>query len=228
MTLEIGSSSSPRPLSLASRRAHLKVESHPSYTSRPCSPMTPNPPLRRRTAGPPATSPRWWGRVWCRPSWWLRIVLGLCRLGRTGCQRVARVWLPRQRSLLRRRLWQCWRKWRWSEDRSRGECASWCGSRTESVEEPVAWGGFAGFNLLEMGFSEFDIFLFGLVVLYFWIDLAIWGFRIWWFCWIWKNGDFEIFNFWILISEFVFLFKTHLDLNSCDFWFIILFKIFFI
>ena len=130
MTLEIGSSSSPRPLSLASRRAHLKVESHPSYTSRPCSPMTPNPPLRRRTAGPPTTSPRWWGRVWCRPSWWLRIVLGLCRLGRTGCQRVARVWLPRQRSLLRRRLWQCWRKWRWSEDRSRGECASWSGSRT--------------------------------------------------------------------------------------------------
>ena len=26
--------------------------------------------------------------------------------------------------------------------------------------------------MLEMGFSEFEIFLFGLVVLYFWIDLV--------------------------------------------------------
>ena len=29
-----------------------------------------------------------------------------------------------------------------------------------------------------MGFSEFEIFLFGLVVLYFLIDLVLWGFRI--------------------------------------------------
>ena len=42
----------------------------------------------------------------------------------------------------------------------------------------LAQGGFAGFNLLEMGFSEFEFFLFGLVVLYFWIDLVLWGFRI--------------------------------------------------
>ena len=29
-------------------------------------------------------------------------------------------------------------------------------------------------------------------------------------------------------SGFVFLFKIHLDLNSCDFWFLILFLIFFL
>ena len=29
-----------------------------------------------------------------------------------------------------------------------------------------------------MGFSEFEIFLFGLVVMYFWIDLVVWSFRI--------------------------------------------------
>ena len=97
----------------------------------------------------------------------------------------------------------------------------------------LAWGGFVGFNLLEMGFSEFEIFLFGLVVLYFWIDLVLWGFRIWWFCWLWGNGDFEIFNLWVCVFRYrfvflLFLFKTHLDLNSCDFWFLILFLIFFI
>ena len=47
--------------------------------------------------------------------------------------------------------------------------------------------------------------LFRFVVLYFWIDLVLWVFRIWWFCWVWENGGFEIFNFWILISGFVFL-----------------------
>ena len=31
--------------------------------------------------------------------------------------------------------------------------------------------GFAGFNLLEMSFSEFEIF-------FVWIDLVLWGFRI--------------------------------------------------
>ena len=41
------------------------------------------------------------------------------------------------------------------------------------------------------------------------------------------------FNFWVCVfrSGFVFLlflFKTHLDLNSCDFWFLILFLIFFL
>ena len=62
-----------------------------------------------------------------------------------------------------------------------------------------------------MGCFEFEIFLFGLVVLYFWIDLLLWGFRIWWYCWVWENGDFEIFNFWILIFGFVFL-----DLSLCS------------
>ena len=52
---------------------------------------------------------------------------------------------------------------------------------------------------------RFFFFFFGLVVLYFWIDLVLWGFRIWWFCWVWENGHFEIFNFWILIFGFVFL-----------------------
>ena len=84
------------------------------------------------------------------------------------------------------------------------------------IKIQLAWGGFAGFNLLEMGFSEFEIFWFRLVVLYFWIDLVLWGFRIWWFCWVWENGHFKIFNFWILIYGFVFLlflFKTHFDFN---------------
>ena len=41
-----------------------------------------------------------------------------------------------------------------------------------------------------------------------------------------------IFNFWVCVlrSEFVFLlflFKTRLDLNSCDFWFLFLFFPFF-
>ena len=33
--------------------------------------------------------------------------------------------------------------------------------------------GLLGFFLSEMGCSEFEIFLFGLVVLYFWIDLIL-------------------------------------------------------
>ena len=33
--------------------------------------------------------------------------------------------------------------------------------------------GLLGFFLNEMGCSEFEIFLFGLVVLYFWIDLIL-------------------------------------------------------
>ena len=63
-----------------------------------------------------------------------------------------------------------------------------------------------------VGCSKFEIFLFGLVVLYFWIDLILWGFRIWWYWWVWENGDFEIFNFWILIFGFVFL---DLGLSCC-------------
>ena len=33
-----------------------------------------------------------------------------------------------------------------------------------------------------LGLRFFFFFLFGLVVLYFWIDLVLWGFGIWWFC----------------------------------------------
>ena len=58
---------------------------------------------------------------------------------------------------------------------------------------------------------RFFFFFFGLVVLYFWIDLVLWGFRIWWFCWVWENCNFEIFNFWILIFGFVLL-----DLGLCS------------
>ena len=42
----------------------------------------------------------------------------------------------------------------------------------------LARGGFAEFNLLEISFSGIEFFLFGLVVLYFWIDLVLWGFGI--------------------------------------------------
>ena len=52
--------------------------------------------------------------------------------------------------------------------------------------------------------------LFGLVVLYLWVDLLLLGFRIWWYCWVWEYEDFEIFNFWILIFGFVFI-----DLGLC-------------
>ena len=39
---------------------------------------------------------------------------------------------------------------------------------------------------------------------------------------------FFFFNFWVCVlrSGFVFLFNTHLDLNSYDFWFLIMFLIF--
>ena len=52
----------------------------------------------------------------------------------------------------------------------------------------------------------------GSVVLNFWIDLVLCGFRIWWFCCYWENDDFEIlkiFGFVLLL----FLFKPYSDLN---------------
>ena len=64
--------------------------------------------------------------------------------------------------------------------------------------------------------SSWRIFLqniFRLVVRYFWIDLVVWSFRIWWFCWVEKMMILKI-----LISGFeyvflLFLLKTHFNLN---------------
>ena len=61
----------------------------------------------------------------------------------------------------------------------------------------LIWLMLDSFVVWLMGFSEFEIFLFGLVVMYFWIDLVVWSFRIWWFCWVEKMVilKFLIFEF---------------------------------
>ena len=103
-------------------------------------------------------------------------------------------------------------------------------ARSMATESRFALGGFAGFPFKWDGFAGFlfkwdglfwvwDFFcldwlccIFGLI----WYYEVFW---IWWYCWVWENGDFENFNFWVCVlrSGFVFLFKTHIDLNSCNF-----------
>ena len=63
----------------------------------------------------------------------------------------------------------------------------------------LAQGGFArfaGFQLTWDVFFWVEIFFFLLVVLYFWIDLVLWGFGIWsWFCWVWEKFSFKLYDF---------------------------------
>ena len=65
----------------------------------------------------------------------------------------------------------------------------WCG-----FQPCLRWVCWVS-TYLRCVFLGWDFFLFALVVLYFWIDLVLWGFGIWWFCWVWENGAFEIYDF---------------------------------